>query len=330
MVDLTSIGAIVLAFVVTLLSAPCWIRKAFNAGLVGKDIQKKKQPKVAEMGGVIVLFGFIIGTLFYVAMLTFVLQDNSSVIAILAAITTVLMASTLGIIDDLLGWKIGLQQWQKPLLMIIAALPIVVINAGQSTMSVPWLGAINFGLWYPLLIVPLIIIITANGFNMLAGYNGLEAGLGVISLATLGIIAAVSGQISVSVLAFIMVAALLAFLVFNKYPAKVFPGDSLTYQVGALIGVIAILGNIEKALVILYIPYVIEFFLKLRGKFKKESFAKVLPDGRLTNRYSKWYGLEHVAVSIAKKMGMAREPVVVTLLFIMQLIFAAIALGVMI
>ncbi len=50
-----------------------------------------------------------------------------------------------------------------------------------------------------------------------------------------------------------MVGALLAFLWFNWYPAKVFPGDTLTYSVGALVACIAILGDMEKIAVILFI-----------------------------------------------------------------------------
>jgi len=80
------------------------------------------------------------------------------------------------------------------------------------------------------------------------------------------------------------------FYIFNKYPAKVFPGDVLTYSVGAIIAITAILGNIEKIAVFFFIPYIIEVVLKSRGRLKKASFAEVQEDGSLKNRYNKFYG----------------------------------------
>src|SRR3989338_8334524 len=99
-----------------------------------------------------------------------------------------------------------------------------------------------------------------------------------------------------------MVAALIAFYIFNKYPAKVFPGDTLTYPVGALIAVIAILGNMEKIAIFFFIPYILETILKLRGGLKKESFAKLNEKGTLEMPYKKIYGLEHLAIKILQKI----------------------------
>jgi UDP-N-acetylglucosamine--dolichyl-phosphate N-acetylglucosaminephosphotransferase len=48
--------------------------------------------------------------------------------------------------DDMLGWKRGLRQWQKPIFTFFAALPIMVINAGQSTMNLPLIGSVDFGI----------------------------------------------------------------------------------------------------------------------------------------------------------------------------------------
>jgi UDP-N-acetylglucosamine--dolichyl-phosphate N-acetylglucosaminephosphotransferase len=106
---------------------------------------------------------------------------------------------------------------------------------------------------------------------MLAGYNGLEAGLGIIILSVMGFVAWQSGLGWVSMLAFCMVFALIAFLKYNWYPAKIFPGDTLTYSVGALIACVAILGNMERIAIILFVPYFITFILKARSRFKAES-----------------------------------------------------------
>jgi UDP-N-acetylglucosamine--dolichyl-phosphate N-acetylglucosaminephosphotransferase len=104
-----------------------------------------------------------------------------------------------------------------------------------------------------------------------------------------------------------MVFCLIGFYIFNKYPSEIFPGDTLTYSVGALIACIAILGNVEKIAIFFYIPYIIETILKSRGKLKKESFAKLNDDGSLEMPYDKIYGLEHAAIYILKKIKPSKK-----------------------
>jgi len=131
---------------------------------------------------------------------------------------------------------------------------MVVLNVGESIIHIPFLGAVNIGLLFPLVVVPLAIIGASNGFNMLAGFNGLEAGMGILILSILGWLSYIRDYTVAAVLSFCMVGALLAFLIFNWHPARIFPGDTLTYPVGTLIAVVAILGNIEKFALILFIP----------------------------------------------------------------------------
>jgi UDP-N-acetylglucosamine--dolichyl-phosphate N-acetylglucosaminephosphotransferase len=278
-----------------------WIRKAPGIGLLGWDMNKPGRPKVAEMGGVCVVFGFMLGMLIYIGLMTFYVHEPDYV-AILAVLCVVLSTCIIGMMDDLLGWKKGLRQWQKPIFTFFAALPIVVINAGHSTMTLPIIGTIDWGILYPLLIVPIGIVGASNAYNMLGGYNGLEAGMGVIILSVLGYIGLISGKSDASVLAFVMVGALLAFLYFNWYPAKVFPGDTLTYSVGALVACVAILGDMQKIAVILFIPYVIDFILPMRKRLKVEAFAKVNDDGSLEQTYDKIYDTTHLAIAVLKKI----------------------------
>ena len=78
-----------------------------------------------------------------------------------------------------------------------------------------------------------------------------------------------------------MVAALIAFLIYNRYPARVFGGDSLTLMTGASIAVISIIGNMEKIGVMLLFLYFIELFFKARHKFQSECFGVPQKDGTL-------------------------------------------------
>lgn len=288
---------ILLGFFVSFLSLPVWIRRAKQVGLSGKDMNKNEKEELAEAGGICVVLGFILGVLVYIAIKTFLFKTDDNVIEIFSLISTMLIIAFIGFTDDILGWKIGLTKSVRIILLIFASFPLIVINSGNFEIF-----GMNIGLIYPLLLVPLGIVGASSTFNFLAGYNGLETSQGIIILSALSLINFFNGNSWLSLIGFIMVACLIAFYIFNKYPAKVFPGDVLTYSVGALIGIIAILGKIELIAVFFFIPYLLETILKLRGKLRKESFAKVNKDGSLEMPYEKIYGVEHLAIYILKKL----------------------------
>ncbi len=311
------------SFFVTLFLMPFWIRKAKEINLVWEDINKLKSEKVAGSGGIIVVFGFIIGVLIYVAYRVFILRaHNSFLVETFALLSAILILASIGFIDDLLGWqKGGLRRRHRIILTAIAAIPLVVINAGKSLISLPIIGQLDLGLVYPLVLIPVGIVGAATTFNFLAGFNGLEAGQGIIILSSLAIVSFLTGNSWLSIIALIMIASLIVFLIFNFYPAKVFPGDSLTYSVGGLIAIMAILGNFEKIAVFFFIPYILETVLKIRGKLVKQSFGRPKEDGTLDLRYNKIYSLNHIAIYLLNKTKYkATERKVVILIWIFQLI----------
>ena len=290
---------LLLSFFTGLFLIPFWIKKAKEIGLLWEDMNKPEHPKnVAGSGGIGVVLSFILGTLTYIAIKTFYFKSQDNLIEIFALLSVVLVIAFIGVLDDLLGWKKGgLSIRSRLVLLFFSSIPLIVINAGKSTIF-----GINLGLLYPLIIIPLGIVGVSATFNFLAGYNGLESSQGIIILSSMGLITFLIGEKWLSVITLCMVASLISFYLFNKSPAKVFPGNILTYSVGALIATVAILGNIEKIALFFFIPYIIETILKSRGKLKKQSFAKVNPDGSLELPYDKIYGLEHLAILILKKV----------------------------
>ena len=318
------IAPIGIAFLCTLYILPYWIKRAKQSGLTGKDMHKLNSPTVANLGGVPVIIGFLIAVMFYIGMETFWFKQTSKNLEMMAAISTILITTIFAFIDDILGWKIGIKQWQKPIIILLAALPLAVVNSGQSIIALHFIGLLNLGILFPIVLIPIAVTGTSNGFNMLAGYNGLEAGMGILLLTTMGFVAWLNKASWVTMMALCMVAALIAFYIFNKHPAKVFPGNILTYSVGSLIAVVAIMGNMERIALILFIPYFIELFLKARGKFRKESFAKLLPDSSLMAPYNKFYGLEHIAVALQRGIrGKAYEREVTYTIFLIELVIIA-------
>lgn len=330
---------ILVSFILTLIVMPFWIRKAKEIGLLGKDINKADKRKVAEAGGIVVILGFVIGVLIYIAVRTFIFGEVDEVsLKIFALSTSLLMLAFIGLVDSLFaassnsaehqhikGWRRGIKKRYRLLLCLFAAVPLMVINAGVSLMNVPFFGAIDFGLLYPLFIIPIAMIGVSTTYNFLAGYNGLEAGQGIIVLGFLSFVAYITGNAWLSVVGLCMVVSLLAFFIFNWYPAKVFPSDVMTYPVGGLIVIMAILGNFEKIAFIVFIPYMIEVLLKSRGGLKKQSFGKPKRDGGLEMPYDKIYGMTHLAIFVLSKFKRkVREQDVVYFIFAIQILFVLI------
>ncbi|MEK6915840.1 MAG: hypothetical protein AABW89_04845 [Nanoarchaeota archaeon] len=318
-----------ISFFVSILLTPLWIKKVRSIGLVWDDMNKIKSDKIAGSGGIIVLLAFLLSSLSYVAYRTFLLDNqNGFLLEIFAILIMVTFMGFVGFIDDLFGWrKGGLSMKTRILLAIFGAIPLIAINAGRSSMSFPFVGVIDLGLLYPLLLIPLGVVATTTTFNMLAGFNGLEAGQGVILLSSLALVSYLTGSPWLSVICMCMVFALIGFLKYNWIPSKVFPGDSMTYAIGILISAVAIVGNFEKIALFFYIPYIIEVVLKSRGKLKKPSFGKPLSDGSLGNLHDKMYSLNHVSIFILNKLGIkSTEKRAVALILSFQVIIILIGL----
>ena len=209
---------IFVSFFVTFLIIPFWIKKSKEEGYSGKDMHKLGKREVAEGGGVCVLAGAVIGILLYIAINTFYFNGGGGgkLVSIFAILSVLILASLVGIIDDLLGWKKGLSKKMRLLFMLLAAVPLMAINAGVSAMA-----GIEFGLFYPLILIPLGVVGATTTFNFLAGYNGLEASQGILVLSGLAIVTYITGTAWLSVVTLCLVASLIAFYIFNKYPSYI-------------------------------------------------------------------------------------------------------------
>lgn len=321
---------ILFSFLVCVFLMPVWIKKCKKVGLLWEDMNKYSKPKnVASSGGIVVILAFVLGVLLYVAIITFLMKsEDGNKLQIFALLTSILFLAAVGIVDDLLGWRHGgLGIGIRIFLSFLAAIPLVVINVGDPTMDLPFFGIVNLGLLYPLVLIPLGIAGTTTTYNMLAGFNGLEAGQGIIIIGFLSFVAYLTGSPWLAIVGLCMVASLIAFYLFNKCPAKVFPGDIMTYGIGALIGGMTILGNFEKIGVFVFCLYIAETILKSRGKLKKHSFGIPEKDGSLKMPYDKIYGMTHLSLFILTKLKKkVYERDVVYFIFIIQIIICLLAL----
>lgn len=315
------LASVLVSFFISVVFLPMWIRICRKLGLVWEDMNKFGHPKnVASSGGVVVVMAFVLGVLSYIALKTFLFGGQNKALEIFALLAVVLILGIVGLVDDLLGWKRGgLSMRIRLLLAFAASIPLVVINAGTHFMALPIVGVVDFGILYPLLLIPLAVVGVSTTFNFLAGFNGLEAGQGILILSFLSFVSYVSGSAWLAIVGLCMVGALVGFWIFNKVPAQVFPGDIMTYGIGALIAGMAILGNFEKIAFVVFIPYILEVALKLRGGLKVHSFGIPRKNGTIGMPRDKSYGLEHLAIRILGNGATERK--VVYLIHAFQILF---------
>ncbi len=272
--------AVISAFV-TWLATPKIIARMQAQQIVAPDMNKPGKPLVAEMGGTTVFFGFAAATIFGIFWHSFVSPIEINLTLLFAGFSTILMIGFIGIFDDLIGWKKGIRKYQHALFPLFAALPLMAVKAGTTVISLPAIGPIDVGIAYALVLIPLGVTGAANATNMLAGLNGLEAGLGSVLTGTMLVLSILTGQVEAAIISAAMLGALVGFLRFNWYPAKIFPGDAVTLMIGASIAVASILGNMEKLGLLLLALFFVELVMKAKTRFRGESFGVPQKDGVL-------------------------------------------------
>ncbi len=335
---LTVIVPSLIAFVVTIIGTRFLMSYFYGAGIIAEDRNKQKPVRIPSSGGLAVAFGIMVGILTYTFGGSFgVFNPLLSISKLLAVALSIVLIAMVGFLDDInvkarrvattdiKDIRKGLEQWQKPLLTLLGALPLMAINAGINYINIPLIGQVHFGILYPLIVIPLAVIFVSNAFNLLGGFDGLQPGMGTI--ASLGLVAYsfIFGNYIGLFLSALLFASTLAFLPFNMYRAKIIPGDSFTYLFGGSLAAITIMGNAEAFGIIIFMPWIIEFALHLRRKFKVTDLGIRQRDGTFKAPYgNKIYSLTHLAMNYAK--GRATEKNITYCLMFVELCFVVFAL----
>jgi len=261
-VIVVSIICCLMAFLSTYLVMPRLIRKLKEANVVGNDIHKISKPIVAEMGGIGILFGFTIGM--FIGMYAFPTLQYELMVTLLV----ILLVGIVGMVDDL----VRLSSREKLILLFLAGLPII------------WVAPPEVGILY-MIMMPVAVSIASNLTNMLAGLNGIESGLGSIAMTALTLSCIIMGKYDVSIITMAMLGALLAFLIYNRYPSRVFPGDVGTLIIGACIASVAFIGRVKIIAFIVLLPNIIDGLLKFYSAGVVERHrhqpTRVSEDGKL-------------------------------------------------
>jgi len=337
-----------LGFLTVLVATPLAEKYLSASGIYGKDQNKSDKPRIPTSGGLVVLMGFLITITFYsglTSLFTDIYVDKELLFGALSSITLIAL---IGLIDDIhiesltlseevdivtgntiihekaemvfgdsnsSEDRIGLSQPVKMLMVLPAALPLIAVGAGSWVMVLPIIGEVHWGLIYPLILLPLGLLFVSNVVNMLAGTNGLSAGLSLVTAIGLGTFGFLNNQIEAAIIAFGLAASLLGFIYYNWYPASILPGDSLTYLCGAALFSSMVIGDMEKFGVFIFSLWFLEFFLKLRSRFNAHSWGKPV-NGKLEPLYSRNYSLTHIFM----RKGLTEKQITSVLVLIQSLI----------
>ncbi|MHA2307673.1 MAG: hypothetical protein ACXABJ_00110 [Candidatus Heimdallarchaeaceae archaeon] len=260
--------------ILTFIGLPFHIRFMLKKGIFGVDVHKESKPKVAEMGGVIILLSIILTSIVGILLV----DDNVNRLKIGIFCITVLIAGIIGLIDDIFR----LSALLKPLLLLIASVPIIASGMFTPEPVLPFVGKTRLTIVYYVLL-PFIIAVPSNAVNMLDVFNGSMALTTILVLVTVFFANMIifRGGIQnldlVYVFILMMIATLIAFWFFNRYPAKVFAGDTGSLAIGASLGAIAVLGQLEVVVIIAMIPFIMNSFgiiSSVRGLMERREMAR--------------------------------------------------------
>ena len=232
-----------------------------------------KKAGTPTMGGVIFLTAIVITSLFYV-------KDYPKIVPILFL---TIGFGIIGFIDDYLKVVLrrsdGLLPMQKMLLQIVLtgifAFYVVKIANIPLTLIIPFTGGKTWDIgWFAIPLMFIAIIGTVNGTNFTDGLDGLASSVTVI---VAGFFTAVTLAVNggVAPITSAVLGALMGFLVYNVYPAKIFMGDTGSLALGGFVSGVAYMLQMPLFIIIVGLIYLVEvisvilqvaYFKKTGGK----------------------------------------------------------------
>lgn len=269
---------IIIAFLATIIIGPLAIpilkRLKFGQNVrndgPASHLSKSGTP---TMGGIIFLAGITLAGLLTV-------PRNPEGVLVLAVL---LGFGMIGFIDDFLKIALhrpmGLKAREKLAGQILIALLLAflaVSTLGRGTdLIIPFSSkTIELGTTWYIFFCIFAVVGVANAVNLTDGLDGLASGVTVVTSAAFAIIAIVLHQTGVASIMAAVTGGCLAFLFFNRYPAKVFMGDTGSLALGGALGAAAVLTRSELFLVIIGFIYVLETVSVIIQVFSFQVFGR--------------------------------------------------------
>ncbi|MEO7313519.1 MAG: MraY family glycosyltransferase [Chitinophagaceae bacterium] len=222
--------SLLLAFGITFYAIPVIINVAEQKHLFDVPDERKIHKKpIPSLGGLGIFAGFIMAML-----VTIPFKGNQ--VAFQYIVAACLVVFFVGVKDDILI----ITPLKKFLGQLLAA-GILVFKGGimlNNMHGILGMYELSFPIACSLTIFTVVVI--TNAFNLIDGVDGLAGSLGVLVTLALGTYFIINGNVEYGCLAFSLMGALLAFLIFNFSPAKIFMGDTGSLIIGLVISVLII------------------------------------------------------------------------------------------
>jgi UDP-GlcNAc:undecaprenyl-phosphate GlcNAc-1-phosphate transferase len=222
---MVSVGALLLAFAISVVATPAVMRLARRYGLVARPKADRWHSKPTALLGGVALYLAVTGSV-----LAFGDLDRELIGVLIGG--TLIFA--LGLIDDIFQIKPS----TKFLGEILATCVVLYAGIGFDLIRNPFLNLFLTILW---------VVGITNAFNLLDNMDGLSAGVAGISCLTTFVFSLIQGLPEISVLSLAVLGACLGFLIFNFNPARVFMGDCGSLFLGFTLACTTILGSWEQA-----------------------------------------------------------------------------------
>lgn len=220
------LGAALTAFIITFLAIPSVIRVAEIKHLFdAPDLpggRKNHKSSIPTLGGLGIFAGLILSVTFW--------AQQQQIIELQYIITVLTLMFFIGMKDDI----VNMVAYKKLIAQIIAALILIHFANIRINTFYGLFGLDVIPLWTTYAITLLAIVGITNSFNLIDGVDGLAAVTGLIVTVTFGSWFFLMGQLQYAILCSAVAGSLLAFLWFNRTPARIFMGDTGSLIIGII------------------------------------------------------------------------------------------------
>ena len=271
---------LLISFSLTYLTIPRAIQKLSEKEIVVLDMYKNNKPKIPTNAGLVIIFTsyltlsltpLLIRVLNLTPFSDFDLQDLQQ--TDLAFLLVVAIFSFYGVLDDL----VDIGRTPKLLLPILFSYPLI-ISSSPDSLSIPFFDDVDltsslFGNpqstdhyitlsdLFKVIIIPVYVMVVSNLVNMHSGYNGLQSGLSIIILSTLLVKSYYDGIFTNIFPAVAFLGGMLAFWLYNRFPAQIFEGNIGSLMFGSVIGCVVVLQEYWWFAFWILLPHTFNFIL---------------------------------------------------------------------
>lgn len=218
----------IVAMVVTMALVPLLMKHAGALRVLdAPNARKVHSSPIPRVGGIAMATGTVLG------LLPWLLEGNSTLVAVMVGAGIVFI---FGVADDRADLSATIKFGGQ-----LLAIAVVVGLGGVVIDSYSIVVRHDLPAWIGLPLTVVFILGVTNAINLSDGLDGLAGGTTLLSLVALGALAFSIGFVDVAAVAFVISGAVLGFLRFNTFPARIFMGDGGSQFLGFMVAVLAVM-----------------------------------------------------------------------------------------